>query len=86
MKPQYDYLIQCIERSTVAYTVMEIWLEKLGDFGAKTGRFTRENMAKFGPLKIRIILCSNLCQMIVFDEKIDGLGPLSRLLSFFAVF
>ena len=72
--------------STVAYTVMEIWLEKLGDFGAKTGRFTRENMAKFGPLKIRIVLCSNLCQMIVFDEKIDGLGPLSRLLSFFAVF
>ena len=53
---------------------MEIWLEKLGDFGAKTGRFTRENMAKFGPLKIHIVLCSNLCQMIVFDEKIDGLG------------
>ena len=70
----------------MAYTVMEIWLKKLGDFGAKTSRFTRENMAKFGPLKICIVLCSNLCQMIVFDEKIDGLGPLSRLLSFFAVF
>ena len=24
--------------------------------------------------------------MIVFDEKIDGLGPLCRLMSFFAVF
>ena len=41
--------------STVAYTVMEIWLEKLGDFGAKTGRFTTVNMAKIGPLKIRIV-------------------------------
>ena len=41
----------------VVFTVMKIWLEILGDFGAKTGRFTRENMAKFGPLKIHIVLC-----------------------------
>ena len=65
---------------------MEIWLQILGDFGAKTGRFTRENMAKIGLLKIHIVLCSNLCQMVVFDEKVDVLGLLCRLVSFFAVF
>ena len=71
---------------TVGYPVMEIWLYFLGDFGAKTGRFTKENMAKIGLLKIRTVLCSKPCQMLVFDEKIDGLGLLCRLLPFFAVF
>ena len=38
-------------------------------------------MTKIGLLKIHIVLCSDLCQMLV-DEKVDVLG----LLSFFAVF
>ena len=53
----------------MAYTIMEIWLYIFWDFGAKTCRFSRENMAKIGPLKIRTVLCSKLCQMLVFDEK-----------------
>ena len=40
----------------------EIWLEILGDFGAKTGHFRRENMAENGPQLIRIDLCSNMDQ------------------------
>ena len=60
---------------------MKICLQIQGDFGAKTVRFTRVNMTKIGLLKIHIVLCSNLCQMLV-DEKVDVLG----LLSFFAVF
>jgi hypothetical protein len=40
----------------VAYPVVEIWLKILGDFGAKTGRFTTVNMPQIGPLKIRIVL------------------------------
>ena len=42
----------------MAYPVVKIWLKILGDFGAKTGRFTTVNMAKIGPLKIRIVLNS----------------------------
>ena len=34
----------------------EIWLEFLGDFGAKTGRFIRKNMTENGPQLIRIDL------------------------------
>ena len=63
---------------------MEIWLLISGDFGAKTGRFTRENMVKIGLQKILTVLCFKPCQMLVFDEKIDGLGPLCRLFSFLA--
>ena len=55
----------------MAYTVMENWLKILGDFGAKTGRFTRKNMAKIGLLKIRIVLCFKLCQMLVFGKNFD---------------
>ena len=74
------------DQFTVAYSVMEIWLHILGDFGAKTGRFTRENMSKIGLQMICTVLCFKPCQMLVFDEKVDVLGLLGRLLSFFAVF
>jgi hypothetical protein len=48
---------------------MEIWLQILGDFGAKTGRFTKEKMAGNGPLVFRTVLCLNLCQKLVFSER-----------------
>ena len=57
------------DQFTVAYSVMEIWLQILGDFGAKTGRFTRENIAGNGPLVFRTVLCLNLCQKLVFSER-----------------
>ena len=47
---------------TIVFTISEIWLEFLGDFGAKTGRFRRENMMENGPQLIRIVLCSNMHQ------------------------
>ena len=47
---------------TVVFTVSEIWLEFLGDFGEKTGRYRRENMTEKGPQLICIDLCSNMDQ------------------------
>ena len=55
--------------STVVYTVMKIWLEILGVFGTKICYFIRKNIAENGPLEFRTVLCSNLCQMVAFDEK-----------------
>ena len=57
------------QHCTVVYTVMKIWLEILGVFGTKICYFIRKNIAENGPLEFRTVLCSNLCQMLVFDEK-----------------
>ena len=54
---------------TVVFTVMEIWLKILGVFGTKTCHMIRKNIAKNGPLEFRTVLWSNLCQMLVFDER-----------------
>ena len=51
----YKYYVNT-RKYTVAYPVVKIWLKFLGDFGAKTSRFTTVNMPKIGPLKIRIVL------------------------------
>ena len=46
----------------MVFTMSEIWLEFWGDFGAKTGRFRKENITENGPQMIRIDLCSNMDQ------------------------
>ena len=52
--------------STIAFLGPDIWLENLGVFGTKICYFIRQNIAKDGPLVIRIVPYSNVCQN---DEK-----------------
>ena len=41
----------------------------LGVFGTKICYFIAKNMDKNGPLEFCTVLWSNLCQMLVFDER-----------------
>ena len=53
---------------TIVFTMSEIWLEFLGDFGEKPGRLIRKNMTENGPQLIRIDLCSELWIKVVRSE------------------
>ena len=54
---------------TVVNSVLEIWLEILGDFMTKIFYFIRKNLAGNGPLVFCTVLCLNLCQKLVFSER-----------------